>query len=88
MYEEYPFKTRITFDNKTGKPLLLIIEPWAFEYMLDPDSTYDIVAHCRREPTEEVLAMELHNDKLIVFSGGDRPLVTLSKDGEIVGDHL
>lgn len=88
MYEDYPFKTRIAFKNKTGKPLLLIIEPWAFEYMLDMDSRYVITAHSEREPTEDVVVMELDNDQLIVTSGAERPLVTLSKDGEIIGDHL
>lgn len=86
MYEDYPFQVKLAIRHKNATPLRLWSEPWCYEYMLEPNVEYQLVAHCRRQPTEEVLMFEIEGSDLIVFPTGERPLVVIYRDGKPIGE--
>lgn len=86
MYEDYPYQIKLAITHKNPKPMRLWSEPWCFEYMLEPNVEYQLVAHCKRQPTEEVLLLEFEGNDLIVCPTDERPLVVICKDGKPIGE--
>jgi hypothetical protein len=70
---------KITYTNRTRRKLRIILEPWAEEYGVEPNSPIDIVAH--NGTSRGHLEIEQTDEGLIVY-GWEGSIVSIVCDGK------
>ena len=68
---------KITFTNRSTKTKRLIIEPWAEEYLIDPDVSVEIIATGKSTASVEID----YADRGIVVHGWTDGSLTVMLDG-------
>lgn len=68
----------LTFINSSEHQVILILEPWAEEYKIDPQNKVEIVSNIRPEISVEI---EYSDGNIIVYGWSDSVLSVIC-DGE------
>lgn len=79
--QELKTAMKVSCTNGTSKVMLLILEPWAEEYWLEPGHSVDVVGH--GGATDGSFEVE-YFEKGIVFYGWEGSVVSVFIDGQEV----
>lgn len=74
-------KQKIIYKNSGINKIKLILEPWAEEYSIEPNSEVEIIIEGDLE--KGYLMIESDNENLIVY-GWEGSFIQLFKDGELI----
>jgi hypothetical protein len=73
---------KITYTNRTGHRLRIILEPWAEEYWIEPDDPIDIVARSGKSAGH--IEVEQTDEGLIIY-GWEESVVSIFRAGKELG---
>ncbi|MEJ5139067.1 MULTISPECIES: hypothetical protein [Acinetobacter] len=74
-------KQKFLYKNSSSNKIKLVLEPWAEEFEVKPDSEVEIIIE--GDLTKGYLMIESDNNSLIIY-GWQGSLIQLYKDGELI----
>lgn len=78
-------RVTLKITNKLEEPRLLIIEPWASEYLVPPGKSYDVIAD---GDLSYPLEVELAPDHITVYAFDSAgAMITVQHNGREVEEH-
>lgn len=74
-------KQKFLYKNSSSNKIKLVLEPWAEEFEVKPDSEVEIIIE--GDLTKGYLMLKSDNNSLIIY-GWQGSLIQLYKDGELI----